>query len=415
VKRFILVVSLLLSVTIIFTSCSKSGEYKLRPAKSSEIGTQAICPVTSNVFNVSKETQAVDYKGKTYFLCCPDCSVDFQKKLGLVASNDSKEMSDMKNMESAKDTPPVKVDAKTIMYWTCPMHPQIKEKNSGQCPICGMDLEPVYKKEGNRIGVDIEKGKLLGLKSETARVIEVSKKLRLPASVAFDNDLYIVQQEYLSNYKKINAQAKDQNDILKSAKFRLTLLGYTDNDIKELEKQTQPDKTLLYPGDKVWMFADIYSGDLQTIKPGKNVVAVTDTYPSSKFYGKIIFVEPSINSETHSAKARIVVEDKKNLLKLGMYANIDVEISGGQLLAVPKTALINTGMRSIVYIDYGNGEYEPIDVKTGFVGDDYVEIKSGLKAGDLVVTNGNFMLDSESQLHSSSNQSSMPGMDMGNK
>ena len=63
-KQFILAVSLLLSVIIIFTSCSKTGEYKLRPAKSSEIGTQAICPVTSNVFNVTKETKAVDFKGK---------------------------------------------------------------------------------------------------------------------------------------------------------------------------------------------------------------------------------------------------------------------------------------------------------------------------------------------------------------
>jgi Cu(I)/Ag(I) efflux system membrane fusion protein len=74
----------------------------------------------------------------------------------------------------------------------------------------------------------------------------------------------------------------------------------------------------------------------------------------------------------------------------------------------------------VVYTDFGNGEYEPRDVKTGFAGDDYVEIKDGLKAGDLVVTNGNFMLDSESQLRGSSNQgggsmNGMEGMDMSGK
>jgi len=416
VKRFIPTLILLFSVAIIFTTCTKTGEYKLRPAKTSEIGIQAICPVTSNVFNVSKETKAVDYKGKTYFLCCPDCSVGFQKKLGIVTSNDNKKMNDMKGMKKMKNTQPVSPGDKVIMYWTCPMHPQVKEKGFGQCPICDMDLVPVYKKEGNRIRVNPDKGKLLGLKSEAARMIEISKTVRLSAKVAFDNDLYLAQQEYLLNYRDFNGQLRAKSDMLEAAKFRLTLLGYTDTDIVELEKQNQPDKTILYPGDKVWMFADVYPDDLQILKPGKDVVAVTDTYPSVKFYGKVMFVEPSINSETHSAKARIVVDNTRNLLKLGMYANIEVKTSKGQLLAVPKTAVISTGLRKIVYMDYGNGEYEPIEVKTGFVGDEYIEIKNGLKADDLVVTNGNFMLDSESQLRSSSGQDSgMQGMDMGNK
>ncbi len=373
---------------LVSAACSKSGEYKLRPARATEIGMQAICPVTNNVFNVSKDTKAVDYKGKTYFLCCPECSVDFKKKLGLLAGNNAispaPEMNGMGKNAGGKE----------IAYWTCPMHPQVKENGPGKCPICSMDLVPVYKKESGRITVEPAKVKLLGLKSQPARFEQINKTVRLPAKVAYDNDLYVAQQEYLLSYKNSSSISR----IIDATKFRLSLLGYTDNAIKELEQQGKPDNTLLYPGDKAWMFADIYEGDLESIKPGKKVTAVVDAFPNVKFHGKVIYIEPAINPETRSARARILADNTGNLLKIEMFANIDLKTSHGSALAVPKTAVIDTGLRKVVYIDYGNGEYEPRDVKTGFAGDDYVEITSGLKKGDLVVTEGNFMLDSESQL-----------------
>ena len=384
-------------IALVFTACSKHGAYKVRSVESAEVGVQAICPVTNNVFMVSKETKAVDYKGKTYFLCCPDCSVDFEKKLGTAVSRESHE-GHMHGAEDMKDTQPASTTDKEITYWTCPMHPQVKQDGPGQCPICNMDLVPVYKEAGNRISVDPAKGKLLGLKSQAVRVVPVDKIIRLSARVAYDNELYLSQQEYILTLRNLREQGQTTSDLLDAAKFRLTLFGYTDNDIKTLEKQKQPDKSLLYPGEKAWLFADVYADDLQSIKPGKSVIAVTDTYPSVKFSGKVMLVEPALNPDTRSAKARILVDNTRNLLKLEMYANIDARISGGNLIAVPKTALIDTGVRKVVYMDYGNGEYEPIEVQTGFVGDNYVEIKDGLKIGDLVVTNGNFMLDSESQL-----------------
>lgn len=395
------IVSVMLGVFLVLSACSKHGEYELRPAKTPEIGMQAVCPVTSNVFKVSKETMAVDYKGKTYFLCCPECSTDFKNKLGVMVGHEGH--SGMKDMDNMKDMKPA-AGEKEIVYWTCPMHPQVKERAPGQCPICSMDLVPVYKKEGNRIGVDPAKGKLLGLKNEAVRAVTISKTVRLPARVAYDNDLYLSQQEYLLSAKNFAGQSAGSNDILEASKFRLTLLGYTEADIKALEGRSGPDKTLLIPGNKAWLFVDVYESDLQSVKPGKDVTAVTDTYPSAKFHGKVMFVEPALNSETRSARARIMVDNTDNLLKLEMFASVEVKTSQGPLLAVPKTAVIDTGIRKVVYIDYGNGEYEPRDVKTGFAGDDLVEIKEGLKAGDMVVTNGNFMLDSESQLRGPTGQ-----------
>lgn len=386
-----------IAFALVFSGCSKNAGYKVRSVETAEIGVQAICPVTNNVFTVAKETKAVDYKGKTYFLCCPDCSVDFEKKLGAAVSQESHE-GHMHGEEGMKDSQPASTTDKEITYWTCPMHPQVKQDGPGLCPICNMDLVPVYKEEGNRISVDPAKGKLLGLKSQAVSVEPVDKVIRLSAKVAYDNELYLSQQEYILTLKNLRGQGQPASDLLDASKFRLTLYGYTDKDIKALEKQGRPDKSLLYPGEKAWLFADVYADDLQSIKPGKSVVAVTDTYPSVKFPGKVMLVEPALNPETRSAKARILVDNTRNLLKLEMYANIDAKISGGNLVAVPKTALIDTGVRKVVYRDYGNGEYEAVNVQTGFVGDNYVEIKDGLKVGDLVVTNGNFMLDSESQL-----------------
>ncbi|OGS02479.1 MAG: hypothetical protein A2204_05350 [Elusimicrobia bacterium RIFOXYA1_FULL_47_7] len=402
-KRLLLV-SLLFSAAAVLSSCSSHSGYELRPARSSEIGLQAICPVTNNVFNVSAETKAVDYKGKTYFLCCPDCSAEFEKKLGVVSAHDAHgEAHDMKSA----DEPAAGADGRQIAYWTCPMHPQIKEKGPGQCPICNMDLVAVYKKEGNRIAVEPSTGRLLGLKSETARVMKVSKTVRLPARVAYDNELYLSQQEYIlsrKNFPAVPEGGSGQSGILEASKFRLSLFGYTDNDIKELKKQNTPDKALLYPSKNAWLFADVYENDLQAVKPGIDVTAVTDTFPSVKFKGKVMFIEPSLNPETRSARARILINNASGMLKLEMFVNIEVKTSGGEQLAVPKSAVIDTGLRKVVYIDFGNGEYEPRDVQTGFSGDEYIEIKSGLKDGDLVVTNGNFMLDSESQLRGSSGE-----------
>ncbi|MFH1368473.1 MAG: efflux RND transporter periplasmic adaptor subunit [Elusimicrobiota bacterium] len=410
---------IILSLTLVFlliSACSKNSSYNLRPAEKAEIGMQAVCPVTNNVFTVEKETMAVDYKGKTYFLCCPDCSADFEKKLGVMTSHDMQNMKDTKDTGNMKDMKDMSAgtDDKEIVYWTCPMHPQVKEHDPGQCPICSMDLVPVYKKEGNKIAVDQKTGKLLGLKSSSVRVMRVDKSFRLPARVAYDNDLYLTQQEYILTYKSLREQGETTSDLLDATKFRLTLFGYTDKDIKALEKRKQPDKTLLFPGSEAWLFADVYENDLQSVKPGRNVTVVTDTYPSVRFYGKVVLVEPSLNPETRSAKARIIVDNTRNLLKLEMFANVEIKISGGNLIAVPKTALIDTGVRKVVYLDYGNGEYEPVDVRTGFAGDDYVEIKDGLKIGDRVVTNGNFMLDSESQLRSGGaggGMDNMPGME----
>lgn len=281
---------------------------------------------------------------------------------------------------------------KEILYWTCSMHPQVRSAQPGKCPICAMALIPIYKGEEDKIIVDENTKKITGLRSQKAEKMHLTKIIRLPGRVANDNDLYLAQQEYISSYKNRN------KEMLEASKFRLSLLGYNEKDISELQNMDEPDKSLIYPGKNVWIHAEIYEYDTGLIKPGMEVNAISSAYPNVNFKGVVRFIEPTLNQQTRSAKARVSVENTEGLLKLEMYTVIEIKINLGKVLSIPENALIDTGTRKVVYLDMGNGRYKPQEVKTGFSGEGYVEIVSGIKEGDAVVTDGNFMLDSQSTL-----------------
>lgn len=399
----------------VLTACAAKDRPRYRAVRDSEIGLQTICPVTNNVFTVTKETKAFDYKDKTYYLCCEDCKDKFLMNLDSFAEH-------QKHL-AAGTAPDKGAEEGKILYWTCAMHPQIRRDGPGECPICGMELIPVKAGQENRIRVDKSVGKMLNITSTEASVMPLERTLLLPARVAYDNDLYLAQQEYLSSYRYSSDKlvGKSGKELLDATRFRLVLLGYTDGDIKKLEGQGSPDENLILPAKKAWMFADIYEFDLKAVSRGESVNASVDAYPGVAFKGTVRFIEPAINPQTRSAKVRIEFDNPGGMLKSEMYASVEIKTSAGKRLAVPATAVIDTGMRKVVYLDFGDGTYASREVSTGFEGDKYVEITSGLKAGDKVVTSGNFMLDSESQLKSAAQGGTrenggtgqMEGMDMG--
>ncbi len=382
-------------VVVFIFSCSKKSEISVRNVNDNEIGKDAVCPVTKNKFKITPDTKAVDYKGQTYYFCCPGCDGKFIKE-------------PEKYIEKRSTFSVQRSTKNEILYWTCSMHPQVKQNKPGKCPICGMELIPVYKGEEGKIVIDQKIADTVGIKSQPAKRILITKTIRLPAKVAYDNDLYLAQQEYLSsfyNLQKINlAGVSDEGqknrikETLEAAKFRLYLFGYNDEEIEKLQQLKEPDKNLIYPGKKVWMHAEIYEYDLNIVKPGMKAIATTPAYPSEKFYGVIRFIEPVLNPQTRSTKARIEFDNPEGKLKLEMFADLEIKVSLGKHLAIPETALIDTGTRKVVYLDLGNGRYKMQEVKTGFEADVYVQVLSGIKEGDMVVTDGNFMLDSQSTL-----------------
>jgi Cu(I)/Ag(I) efflux system membrane fusion protein len=215
--------------------------------------------------------------------------------------------------------------------------------------------------------------------------------------------------------------------LAESAKRRLKLWDISDDQIKTLEESGEAKKTLtLYspfsgfvleklaykgmnvmPGialfkladlSVVWLYADIYEYELPFIRLGQQASIQLSYIPGETFTGKAIYIYPSLNPETRTAKVRFEFPNPHGRLKPEMYANVEIKVHLGRKLAVPEGAIIDTGLRQMAIIDKGSGYFEPREVKLGSRVDNYYEVIQGLKAGEKVVTSANFLIDSESKL-----------------
>src|SRR6266702_1461136 len=150
----------------------------------------------------------------------------------------------------------------------------------------------------------------------------------------------------------------------------------------------------------VWLIAQVQEQDLGQIKPGQVARATFVAFPGHVFQGVVDFVYPALMPDTRTAKVRIVVPNKGYLLRADMYATVAIETapSVASIVAVPNSAIIDSGTRQAVLVAKGEGRFEPRAVRLGARGDGYTEILSGLNEGEQVVTSANFLIDAESNL-----------------
>ena len=120
--------------------------------------------------------------------------------------------------------------------------------------------------------------------------------------------------------------------------------------------------------------------------------------PGRTFRGQVNYILPQVDAATRTLKVRIEFDNPDFALKPDMYGEVEFQTGGGRRLMVPQTAVLNSGDRQVVFVDRGNGYFEPREVKMGARGDGRVEMLSGLERGERIVTSGNFLIDSESQL-----------------
>jgi Cu(I)/Ag(I) efflux system membrane fusion protein len=266
-----------------------------------------------------------------------------------------------------------------------------------------------------------------------------------PLLTIYSPELVSSQEEYLLALRAKKNLVKSPfpevvgsgQSLAESAKRRLKLWDITDDQIRILETTGRPKKTLtLYspfsgfvlekmafngmnvsPGmalykladlSVVWVYADIYEYELPLIRLGQQASIQLSYTQGETFTGKAVYIYPSLDPNTRTAKVRFEFPNPQERLKPEMYANIEVTIPLGRKLAVPEGAIIDTGIRQIAILDKGNGYFEPRDVKVGTKVDNYYEVIEGLKAGEKVVTSANFLIDSESNL-----KEAMAGMDHG--
>ena len=144
--------------------------------------------------------------------------------------------------------------------------------------------------------------------------------------------------------------------------------------------------------------------DLGTIRPGQQATAAFVAFPGRSFEGTVNFTYPTLSSETRTGRVRVVLPNADGVLRAGMFANVGIEASAGAgtgpALAVPSSAILDSGARQAVLVERGEGRFEPRPVRVGAQGDGQAQILDGLKVGERVVVGANVRIAAESNLRS---------------
>ncbi len=258
-----------------------------------------------------------------------------------------------------------------------------------------------------------------------------------PMAELYSPELLATQEEYLSILKWRGGKgadtqtgamiSKDAETLVEAAKKRLQRYDISEEQIRELEQTGKARRTLtiyspadgyvvqkmalqgmkVMPGEKlfdvadlstVWVIADVYEYELSVIRVGETASISLSYIPGKEFTSKIDYVYPTLSGETRTARVRFTIPNPGGRLKPQMYSSVEIKISLGSKLAVPDDTVIDTGTRQIVYVDKGEGYFEPREIVLGLRAEGYREVLMGLKAGEKVAASAAFLVDSEAQL-----------------
>jgi Cu(I)/Ag(I) efflux system membrane fusion protein len=220
---------------------------------------------------------------------------------------------------------------------------------------------------------------------------------------------------------------QDRRALLDAARQRLRLWDISEEQIRQIEQKGTPLRTLtlrspvsgyviqkmalqgmrVMAGEKLfdiadlsslWIIADIYESDLPDVRIGDTATITLSSEPGRKIQSRIDFIPPVFSGETRTAKVRFVVANPAGKFKPQMFGQVEIHLSLGKKLVIPEAAAIDTGVRQVVYVDRGEGNFEPRVVKLGMRGDGYREVLDGLKEGENVAATAAFLIDAEAQL-----------------
>ena len=154
--------------------------------------------------------------------------------------------------------------------------------------------------------------------------------------------------------------------------------------------------------NSVWVVADVYEYELNKIALGQPVTITINFLPGVTYKGKISFIYPVLDTKTRTIKVRIDLNNRNNVLKPGMFANVDIKGKDlGEYPMVPEQAILQSGQENTVIIALGDGKFKPVHVELGNYSNGYYQVLSGLSANTTIVTSAEFLIDSESNLNAS--------------
>ena len=258
-----------------------------------------------------------------------------------------------------------------------------------------------------------------------------------PLFTLYSPDLVSTQEEYLiakRGEKTLGASpfaeiAQGSESLLRSTRERLKLWDISDEQIKKLDETGQVSRTLTFyspiagfvtdrkafPNTSVnpdtelytvsdfstiWVNADIFEYEVPFVKVGQHAEMQLSYYPGKKWNGRVSFIYPTVDPMTRTVKVRLEFPNPDFQLKPQMFADVELKVSYGNQIVVPQEAVLDSGKEQTVFVAHEGGYFEPRTITTGAKLDSKVVVLSGLKAGETVVTSGNFLVDSESRLKS---------------
>ncbi|MBI5192597.1 MAG: efflux RND transporter periplasmic adaptor subunit [Nitrospirae bacterium] len=266
-----------------------------------------------------------------------------------------------------------------------------------------------------------------------------------PLLELYSPELVSAQEEYLLAFRSVKntkgSSYKDVKDntesLLNAARQRLQYWDISDDQIKRLEEDGKITRTMtirapasgsvtekmvnegakieageplfkIIDHSSVWVYGEVYEYELPYVRTGQSARITPSYYPRDIYTATVdhvythlgsITYTPENSAEVRTAKIRFQLPNPSHKLKLGMYVNVELQADlAGSALAIPDSALIDTGTRQVVLVDKGNGRFEPREVEIGAKGDGYFEVRDGVDSGESVVTSANFLIDSESNL-----------------
>jgi hypothetical protein len=404
--------------------------------------------------------------------------------------------------------------SKVETYYTCSMHPQVKEHSAGKCPICHMNLtkvevevdtgdmapqqakitwqcqnfpdvtsekEDVCPIDGTRMvkkvidageviaKVKLRKSQLQHFRPDFFPVTSMSmhKKIRLLGTVLQSEDresnipariggriekVYIKStgsmikegdpvvdlygprlitggEEYLLARKSFNSTpTKEFKEMLGQSEERLKLWGIKKFQFESWYKKGKVPRAItiysqstgivrkrnaivgkyfkegqnffeLSDLSDIWVEMDVYEHDVNLVKLGQKVNFEFQAIPGEKYEGIIDFINPVLNSKSRTLKIRTTISNPGGELRPGMVADSTLEIMfKGRPLVIPRTAIVDTGKRKVVWVKINQKQFQAKTIRTGHESEGYVEVKEGLMEGEEVVIEGNFLLDAQAQL-----------------
>ncbi len=346
---------------------------------------------------------------------CPVCGMAMVKRTKAQAASQA----EIENLQRVSLSPAQRVIANVA---TTPVSRTDIDKEIHTVGVVDI-AEPLQAKVTARFNGRIEK-LLVGYSGAFVRQGEPLFELHSPDLVSAEQELILAVNAVKNN----PAPDEEEQQLLAASRERLHIhFGMTHEQIAEVERQQTARETMTFlspisgtviskeiqEGDyvnegtllyqladlsRVWVYLDIYERDLPYILLNHTVQLQTEAYPNEQFIGKVTFIDPVINPDTRTARVRSEFPNPSGKLKPQMFVRAEIHAPATKALTIPASAVLYTGTRTIVWVEVEPNTFEPRNVTLGTKSEERVEVLKGLAEGEIVVTSGGYLLESESQL-----------------